>query len=42
MGHGNWATDRAYSGKVLGVYQSMVTFAQHRPRSDLAVSVHVA
>jgi peptidoglycan hydrolase CwlO-like protein len=28
MGHGNWATDRAYSGKVLGVYQSMVTFAR--------------
>jgi hypothetical protein len=28
MGHGNWATDRAYSGKVLSVYQSMVTFAR--------------
>jgi len=28
MGHGNWATDRAYSGKVLGVYQSMVQFAR--------------
>ncbi|HEY8216564.1 MAG TPA: hypothetical protein VIH82_05485 [Acidimicrobiia bacterium] len=28
MGHGNWATDRLYSGKVLGVYQSMATFAR--------------
>jgi peptidoglycan hydrolase CwlO-like protein len=28
MGHGNWATDRAYSGKVLGVYASMVEFAR--------------
>jgi peptidoglycan hydrolase CwlO-like protein len=28
MGHGNWATDRQYAGKVLGVYQSMVTFAR--------------
>jgi hypothetical protein len=28
MGHGNWATDRGYAAKVLGVYQSMVTFAR--------------
>jgi peptidoglycan hydrolase CwlO-like protein len=28
MGHGNWATDRAYSGKVLGVYAQMVDFAR--------------
>jgi peptidoglycan hydrolase CwlO-like protein len=28
MGHGNWATDRAYSGKVLAVYESMVTYAR--------------
>jgi predicted nucleic acid-binding Zn-ribbon protein len=26
MGHGNWATDRAYSGKVLGIYQRMIAF----------------
>lgn len=30
MGHGNWATDRAYSGKVLSVYADMVAFAQGR------------
>ena len=28
MGHGNWATDPNYSGKVIGVYDAMVTFAQ--------------
>ncbi|MEX2253888.1 MAG: glucosaminidase domain-containing protein [Acidimicrobiia bacterium] len=28
MGHGNWATDKAYSGKVIGVYGSMVQFAR--------------
>jgi peptidoglycan hydrolase CwlO-like protein len=28
MGHGNWATDRAYSGKVLRVYADMVAFAR--------------
>ncbi len=28
MGHGNWATDRGYSGKVLGVYHKMIAFAQ--------------
>jgi len=28
MGHGNWATDPNYSGKVIGVYRSMVAFAQ--------------
>jgi peptidoglycan hydrolase CwlO-like protein len=28
MGHGNWATDRAYSGKVLNVYAAMVAHAQ--------------
>jgi len=28
MGHGNWATDRAYAGKVLNVYAAMVAFAQ--------------
>jgi peptidoglycan hydrolase CwlO-like protein len=28
MGHGNWATDPNYSGKVIGVYNSMVAFAQ--------------
>ncbi|HEU5309205.1 MAG TPA: glucosaminidase domain-containing protein [Acidimicrobiia bacterium] len=27
MGHGNWATDPNYSGKVIGVYNSMVAFA---------------
>jgi peptidoglycan hydrolase CwlO-like protein len=27
MGHGNWATDPNYSGKVIGVYNSMVSFA---------------
>ncbi len=26
MGHGNWATDPNYSGKVIGVYRSMVAF----------------
>ncbi len=30
MGHGNWATDPAYSGKVISVYRSMVAFAQGR------------
>jgi peptidoglycan hydrolase CwlO-like protein len=28
MGHGNWATDKSYSGKVLRVYADMVAFAQ--------------
>ena len=28
MGKGNWATDRAYSGKVLRVYADMVAYAQ--------------
>lgn len=28
MGHGNWATDRAYAGKVLRVYADMVAYAQ--------------
>ena len=28
MGHGNWATDPNYSGKVISVYRRMVTFAQ--------------
>ena len=28
MGHGNWATDPNYSGKVIGVYRSMVAFSQ--------------
>jgi peptidoglycan hydrolase CwlO-like protein len=28
MGHGNWATDPGYSGKVVSVYRSMVAFAQ--------------
>ena len=28
MGHGNWATDPGYSAKVIGVYRSMVAFAQ--------------
>jgi Mannosyl-glycoprotein endo-beta-N-acetylglucosaminidase len=28
MGHGNWATDKSYSGKVLNVYAAMVAFAQ--------------
>jgi peptidoglycan hydrolase CwlO-like protein len=28
MGHGNWATDPNYSGKVIGVYRSMVASAQ--------------
>ena len=28
MGHGNWATDTQYSGKVLHVYGEMVAFAQ--------------
>ena len=28
MGHGNWATDPGYSGKVISVYRSMVAFAQ--------------
>jgi predicted nucleic acid-binding Zn-ribbon protein len=28
MGHGNWATDPAYSGKVIGVYRAMVAFSQ--------------
>jgi hypothetical protein len=27
MGHGNWATDPNYSGKVVGVYNSMAAFA---------------
>jgi predicted nucleic acid-binding Zn-ribbon protein len=27
MGHGNWATDPHYSGKVIGVYRAMVAFA---------------
>jgi peptidoglycan hydrolase CwlO-like protein len=26
MGHGNWATDPNYAGKVIGVYRSMVAF----------------
>ena len=30
MGHGNWATDPAYSGKVISVYRSMTAFAQRR------------
>jgi hypothetical protein len=28
MGHGNWATDPAYAGKVIGIYHRMVAFAQ--------------
>jgi peptidoglycan hydrolase CwlO-like protein len=28
MGHGNWATDPNYSGKVIGIYRSMVAYAQ--------------
>ena len=28
MGHGNWATDPNYSGKVIGVYRAMVAHAQ--------------
>ena len=28
MGHGNWATDPNYSGKVLHIYSEMVAFAQ--------------
>jgi peptidoglycan hydrolase CwlO-like protein len=28
MGHGNWATDPNYAGKVIGVYRSMVAAAQ--------------
>jgi hypothetical protein len=28
MGHGNWATDPNYSGKVVGVYRSMVAATQ--------------
>ena len=27
MGHGNWATDPNYSGKVIGVYRAMVAFS---------------
>jgi peptidoglycan hydrolase CwlO-like protein len=27
MGHGNWATDPNYAGKVIGVYNSMVAFS---------------
>jgi flagellum-specific peptidoglycan hydrolase FlgJ len=30
MGHGNWATDPGYSGKVIGVYRSMLAFSQGR------------
>jgi uncharacterized protein YlxW (UPF0749 family) len=26
MGHGNWATDPTYAGKVIGIYNSMVAF----------------
>jgi peptidoglycan hydrolase CwlO-like protein len=28
MGHGNWATDPNYSGKVIGIYNAMVAFSQ--------------
>ena len=28
MGHGNWATDPGYSGKVVGIYARMAAFAQ--------------
>jgi len=28
MGHGNWATDPNYAGKVIGVYNAMVKFSQ--------------
>jgi peptidoglycan hydrolase CwlO-like protein len=28
MGHGNWATDPNYAGKVIGIYNSMVAFSQ--------------
>ena len=28
MGHGNWATDPNYSGKVIHVFNAMVAFAQ--------------
>ncbi len=28
MGHGNWATDPDYSGKVIGVYRAIVAFSQ--------------
>ena len=27
MGHGNWATDPDYAGKVIGIYNSMVAFS---------------
>ncbi len=33
MGHGKWATDPMYAGKVLTVYQRMLTFtATHSSR----------
>ncbi len=28
MGHGNWATDPTYAGKVIGIYHSMTAFSQ--------------
>ncbi len=28
MGHGNWATDPDYAGKVIGIYHSMAAFSQ--------------
>ena len=31
MGHGNWATDPKYAGKVIGVYRRMVAFTQGVP-----------
>jgi hypothetical protein len=27
MGHGNWATDPTYSGKVIGIYNAMTAFS---------------
>ena len=27
MGHGNWATDPTYSGKVIGIYNAMTSFS---------------
>jgi flagellum-specific peptidoglycan hydrolase FlgJ len=29
MGHGNWATDPNYAGKVLRIYLQMLAYADH-------------
>jgi flagellum-specific peptidoglycan hydrolase FlgJ len=33
MGHGNWATDPTYAGKVVALFNQMVAFANAHPEA---------